>query len=1028
MANEFKIKNGLYVSGSTTITNDATVTGSLVVSGGITGSLLGTSSYAVQALSSSFAFTSSYSLSGTGFPYSGSAVITGSLLVTNLSGSGVRYVITDQEGNITAQTASAAIKVTQTYTASAGQTTFSVANGYSTGYVDVFINGTKLNGSEFTDTSGTNIVLATGSFNNDVVEVVKYLPASGVSNNVLRTLTTFTATESQSIFNVDYTPGLLDIFYNGSRLSPIEYTANNGTDFTLATASNAGDILDVMVYSYQVGAYAGIGGSGQQSQVAYYTTTSSISGSNNFTFDGSTLRVTGSIISSGSSTFVNIGPTILSGSLTVSGSITATEGIIISGSIASASYASNAERLDNLDSTSFVFTSSYNTDSSSLSTRVTNNEATGSSLTIASGSFSGRITTIESKYATTGSNIFTANQTICGNLTTTGTITAQTINVQQVTSSVVYSCGSNIFGCQLSDTQQFTGSMFITGSTLNLNGESICTPGNVYIGSNLSACSVVNVGLNLRISTSSFAGNASDPAITTGGCTKAGVYFAGSCVGLGSGGNTLILSPSGRVGIGTENPNFGNLSILCADNTTVSSVLWGTSTGAGVVASVYNTSQCVNSVAGLRLVTRNSGASVWNIYNVSIGNDTGDLAFGNGSGGTGYEKLRIFQSGITCFACRVCAPQFLATFNADGDNIVSFINSASSFTYNPGGVFIASSTAHNCTALNAGAGALIIRNGASTYTAAISYNGQAYFCNRVGINTASPTFKLDVQDNTQAVIRVLDTCCNNSLILQAGSGAGMKITGYNYNTSTAIPLYISVDGADTIMQRSGGNVGIGVVSPSYKLDIASGASGVVLNLEGTNAYNAETGILMSSGRAKISGFLNGSGGTPGTSLRFYTMPDGGSVTERLRIDSIGVACFACRPQFPGASLICSYTCTFSSYTAGTWIGLFAGDNGFNGAYAFTVIGQFNLNGSPLYSMNYATVPYIHKSDLIGSTNGNAFTTLQYNQSGHADNGIAVAFRRAMYTSNSPVGNRTEFCMSTSYNTTFTATTYVLAWV
>jgi hypothetical protein len=83
-----------------------------------------------------------------------------------------------------------------------------------------------------------------------------------------------------------------------------------------------------------------------------------------------------------------------------------------------------------------------------------------------------------------------------------------------------------------------------------------------------------------------------------------------------------------------------------------------------------------------------------------------------------------------------------------------------------------------------------------------------------------------------------------------------------------------------------GNVGIGT-TPSYKLDINNGASGVVLNLEGTNAYNAETGILMSAGRAKISGFLNGTGGTPGTSLRFYTMPDEGSVTERMRITSAG---------------------------------------------------------------------------------------------------------------------------------------------
>jgi len=78
MANEFKVKNGLYVSGSTTITNNTTITGSLVVSGGITGSLLGTSSYATNALTASYALVAAAG----GFPYTGSAQITGSLGVT----------------------------------------------------------------------------------------------------------------------------------------------------------------------------------------------------------------------------------------------------------------------------------------------------------------------------------------------------------------------------------------------------------------------------------------------------------------------------------------------------------------------------------------------------------------------------------------------------------------------------------------------------------------------------------------------------------------------------------------------------------------------------------------------------------------------------------------------------------------------------------------------------------------------------------------------------------------------------------
>lgn len=89
------------------------------------------------------------------------------------------------------------------------------------------------------------------------------------------------------------------------------------------------------------------------------------------------------------------------------------------------------------------------------------------------------------------------------------------------------------------------------------------------------------------------------------------------------------------------------------------------------------------------------------------------------------------------------------------------------------------------------------------------------------------------------------------------------------------------------------NLGIGT-APSYKLDVYRGSSGVVLNLQGIDAYNAETGILMSSGRAKISGFLESSGGTPGSILVFYTMPSGGTMTERLRISSTGESTFSSR--------------------------------------------------------------------------------------------------------------------------------------
>ena len=44
-------------------------------------------------------------------------------------------------------------------------------------------------------------------------------------------------------------------------------------------------------------------------------------------------------------------------------------------------------------------------------------------------------------FATTGSNGFNGSQSITGSLTVSGQVVAQTLNVQQVTSSVVYSSG-----------------------------------------------------------------------------------------------------------------------------------------------------------------------------------------------------------------------------------------------------------------------------------------------------------------------------------------------------------------------------------------------------------------------------------------------------------------------------------------------------------------------------------------------------------------------------------------------------------
>jgi hypothetical protein len=60
-----------------------------------------------------------------------------------------------------------------------------------------------------------------------------------------------------------------------------------------------------------------------------------------------------------------------------------------------------------------------------------------------------------------------------------GTLTAQTLIVQTVSSSIIYSSGSNTFGNSLANNQIFTGSVSITGS-LTINGRNYLTDSSSF--------------------------------------------------------------------------------------------------------------------------------------------------------------------------------------------------------------------------------------------------------------------------------------------------------------------------------------------------------------------------------------------------------------------------------------------------------------------------------------------------------------------------------------------------------------------
>jgi hypothetical protein len=126
----------------------------------------------------------------------------------------------------------------------------------------------------------------------------------------------------------------------------------------------------------------------------------------------------------------------------------------------------------------------------------------------------------------------------------------------------------------------------------------------------------------------------------------------------------------------------------------------------------------------------------------------------------------------------------------------------------------------------------------------------------VGFGTTNPQSGLELGGTgAQVQQRITDNASGNSLVLQSGAGANTKITGYNYGSSTAVPLYLSVDGANTILNSGGGNVGIGTATPNAKLtvvgnttqDLSSFGMPKAMILVDPNAnilrcYNGTTGV------------------------------------------------------------------------------------------------------------------------------------------------------------------------------------------
>jgi hypothetical protein len=136
--------------------------------------------------------------------------------------------------------------------------------------------GTVGTGATILDFRGTGI---------STITVASGIATINIQNaTTTRTVTAFNSTAGQTTFSVTYTPGYLDVYLNGSKLSASEYTANNGTSIVLNEGASLNDVLEAVSYttllvtstSSDYATIAGYSTSSGLASLATYATTAGI--------------------------------------------------------------------------------------------------------------------------------------------------------------------------------------------------------------------------------------------------------------------------------------------------------------------------------------------------------------------------------------------------------------------------------------------------------------------------------------------------------------------------------------------------------------------------------------------------------------------------------------------------------------------------------------------------------------------------------------------------------------------------------
>jgi len=410
-----------------------------------------------------------------------------------------------------------------------------------------------------------------------------------------------------------------------------------------------------------------------------------------------------------------------------------------------------------------------------------------------------------------GSTTISGSLNVSGSITSTSTITAQTLVVQTITSSVLYSSGSNIFGNSLANTQQFTGSVGITGS-LTLNN--IAVPTSASLASTYLPLAGGTLTGALGGTTATFSGTINSTitnALVLSNNTSTTQYVY-----------TSLANSVGNARYGVDNSSGGGLGT----GTSANSAVFGNAGNADVDITTNNIS---------RLKIASTGAATFS-SSVQVGSTLGhSLSLGLAAPTTDTLNHIFAGQGV------------IAGQAAGGETDIG-----NNWYYYSGWKYRLTNAASNIK-LN-GDVISFERAASGTANAAITFLESMRITSggNVGIGTTSPSFQLDVSPGVDsATLRVgswaimenvttTQAMFGRNVAYATSIGAGWR----NINTggATAIRMYddpgdpsigfhlhasetagtslTSWDSTDVKMTiRNSGKVGIGQNSPNYSLTV-----------------------------------------------------------------------------------------------------------------------------------------------------------------------------------------------------------------